>query len=94
MNFIWLNKQGVENENGEIVQSTGRFTIEYRKETKVIEVGIERGIMGSKSCISYSRKDFEKWSKGGGLLSLTEKEQALNTFREALKFQGLIPDEE
>ena len=94
MNFIWLNKQGVKNENGEVVQSTGRFTIEYRKGSKVIEIDIERGIMGSTSCIIYSRKDFEKWSKGGGLLSLVEKEQALNAFRKALKFQGLIPDEE
>ena len=94
MNFTWLNKQGVENENGEVVQFTGRFSAEYRKGEKVIEVGHESGVMGGTSCISYRRKDFEKWSKGGGLLSLAEKEQALNTFREALKFQGLVPDEE
>jgi len=68
--------------------------MEYRKGSKVIEIGIESGIMGSKSLISYSRKDFEKWSKGGGLLSLAEKEQALKTFREALIFQGMVPDEE
>jgi hypothetical protein len=94
MNFTWLNKQGVENENGEVIQFTGRFSMEYRNGLKVIELGIESGIMGSTSCISYSRKDFEKWSNGGGLLSPSENEQALNTFREALKFQGLVPDEE
>ena len=93
MNFTWLNKQGVENENGEIVQFTGRFSAEYRKGGKVIELWVEDGIMGGTS-ITYRRKDFEKWSTGGGLLSPPEKEQALNTFREALKFQGLVPDEE
>jgi hypothetical protein len=94
MNFTWLNKQGVENENGEVVQFTGRFSAEYRKGARVMEVGVEDGIMGGKTTISYRRKDFEKWSKGGGPLSLPEKEQALITFREALKFQGLVPDEE
>lgn len=94
MNFSWLNKQGVINQNGEVVQFTGRFTAEYRKGSKVIEVGIESGVMGSASSISYRRKDFERWSKGGGVLSPDEKEEALNTFRKALKFQGLAPDEE
>ena len=94
MNFTWINKQGVETEKGEIVQCTGRFTMEYRKGSKILEIGIESGVMGSTSLISYKRKDFEKWSKGGGQLSLAEKEQALNTFREALIFQGLVPDEE
>ena len=94
MNFTWINKQGVESEDGEIVQFTERFFAEYRKGSKVIEIGIESGIMGNTSCISYSRKDFEKWSNGGGFLTTSEKEQALKTFREALKFQGLVPDEE
>jgi hypothetical protein len=94
MNFTWLNKQGVENEGGEIVQFTGRFTVEYRKGSKVIEVGFEDGVMGGKPLICYRRKDFEIWTKGGGQLSTSEIEKAINTFRGALKFQGLVPDEE
>lgn len=94
MEFIWINKQGVQNDDGEIVQFTGRFTMEYRNGAKVLELGIESVIRGGASCIQYRRSDFEKWSKGGGLLSPAEKERARTTFREALKFQGLVPDEE
>jgi len=93
MKLTWLNKKGVESENGEVVQFTGQSTAEYRKGDEVIEVGVEDGFAGGEISVRYKRKDFEKWS-WGGRLSPSQKEQAINTFREALQFQGLVPDEE
>ena len=94
MKFTWLNKQGVETDEGIVVQFTGRFTAEYRDDKKLIKLDIESGIMGSKSCIHFSRSDFKKWSNGRGDLTLLEQEKAINIFKNALIFQGLVPLDE
>ncbi len=94
MKFTWLNKQGVETEEGIVVQSTGRFTFEYREGKKVIEIDIEGGIMGGKSCIHFKRSIFKKWSSGSGVLTFSEQEKAIEIFKDALVFQGLVPIDE
>jgi len=44
--FCWLNKQGVKGDKGFIVQSVGRFTIEYCERSKKISVHVEPGFSG------------------------------------------------
>ena len=86
--FEWLNKQGVKSDSGFVVQSTGRFTIEYSEGAKTLEVGVEAGFMGDKPVTSYSRSSFSKWSQDA-----KEQERVIANFRQALEFQGLVPIE-
>jgi len=91
MNFEWINKQGVKTEDDIVIQFTGRFTAEYRDGTKILKLDIDDGVMGNKTCINFKRSDFTKWDNSGGSLTPTEQERAINIFKEALVFQGLVP---
>ncbi len=82
--FKWLNKQGVESDEGFVVQFTGRFTAEYRERGKSIEVAVEDGGGGAKPALVYSRSSF-------GHLPEPDKERVIRNFRAALVFQGLEP---
>ncbi|MEJ0027171.1 MAG: Imm74 family immunity protein [Rhizomicrobium sp.] len=41
MGFTWLNKQGVESEDGFALQSISRFAFEYREGSKTMRLGGE-----------------------------------------------------
>lgn len=85
--FTWLNKQGVKSELGFTVQFTGRFTAEYREGLNSLILDVEDGFSGGRSCISYSRSSFNKFSDP------VERSNAILNFRRAIEFQGLVPIE-
>ena len=85
--FRWLNKQGVESDQGFVVQFTGRFTCEYRENNKILVLEIEDGFYGTQPCINVRRNAFEVWN--GKNISLQQQQQIINNLKSALEFQGL-----
>ncbi len=85
--FKWLNKQGVESDQGFVVQFTGRFTCEYREGAKSLELYIEDGFEGSKPCVAVKESAFQVL--GDEILSPRRQKQIIKNFRDAVEFQGL-----
>ena len=88
--FRWLNKQGVESDEGFSVQFTGRFTADYREGAKRITVDVEGGPNGN---LMYTRSCFRTWAHPHWELNEEDQERVVQNFREALRFQGLNPCE-
>lgn len=90
--FFWLNNQGVQSDQGFIVQRTGRFTAEYRESTKRMTVNIESGLTGGKPSIIVDPHAFERWDGDpeGPCLPPEKQAQILKNFRAAMEFQGLV----
>lgn len=87
--FTWLNKQGVKSDQGFIVQSVDRFTIEYREGIKRMSVLVERGFLpNNKVCVCISPDAFVKWDDGMPI-SVERQKEILNNFTEAMEFQGM-----
>lgn len=86
--FTWLNKQGVRSSAGFEVQSTGRFTIEYREAGRVITVDVESGFQGG-PCIIINDNAFERWGHSSVRNSPEEQARLLRNFKEAMAFQGV-----
>lgn len=87
--FKWLGKQGVESSKGFIVQSIGRFTIEYREGTKKITVNTETGkLPDGRFCEIIDSNSFEKWDDGTSISKEKQKE-ILKNFIEAMEFQNI-----
>jgi hypothetical protein len=88
--FTWINKQGVSSSEGFIVQSTGRFTMEYREGGKVIVLEIERGNWGGGSSIALTNpSDIERWGKFGSPINKADQERIKRNIKDALAFKGL-----
>jgi hypothetical protein len=90
--FTWLNKQGVQSDEGFIVQFTGRFTCEYREAGRALEVEVESGFMGNQLCLNIRRDAFAQWRGAGFLNEIPVEEQTrmLENFKAAMAFQGLV----
>lgn len=87
--FTWINKQGVKSERGFIVQSVGRFTIEYREDLKILSVEVENGFLSDKKPCEIVRADaFRKWDDGT-IIPEEKQIQILQNFKEAMEFQGI-----
>jgi uncharacterized protein (DUF1684 family) len=84
--YTWLNKQGVRSSLGFTVQTTGRFSIEYRDEKGVVIVDVEFAPGPPTTTCAYQRRCFN---------ALPEAHQrvAIDNFRDALEFMGLEPIE-
>lgn len=89
MVFTWLNKQGVQSDDGFAVQFTGRFSAEYREGARVIKIHVENGVMGKRPCISIKKNAFDRWSDNAESVPIDKQLQILKNFREAMEFQGL-----
>jgi len=87
--FTWLNKQGVQSDEGFAVQCVGRFTAEYREGSKVMEVEIEDGFFNGKPCVNVSRGAFASWRGQSATLSRDDQDRIADNFRRACEFQGL-----
>lgn len=87
--FKWLNKQGVESEEGFVVQVTSRSTIEYREGDKKIVVYIEFGIKHGQNCVIITPDAFEKWEDGTYIMRAKQKEILAN-FMSAMNFQDIV----
>lgn len=87
--FTWLNKQGVKSDKGFIVQSTARFTIEYRETGKSLSIDVESDYPpGGKPCERVSKSSFLKWGDGTPIPKEKQKE-ILRNFIDAMEFQGI-----
>jgi hypothetical protein len=87
--FTWLNKQGVQSDDGFIVQFTGRYTAEYREKNKILTIKVEDGFNDGRPCVIIDDNAFERWDSELSPLPESERERLLNNFREACEFQGL-----
>jgi hypothetical protein len=87
--FIWLNKQGVQSEEGFALQFVGRFIAEYREGTKVMEVEIEDGFLHGKPAVNVSREAFKSWRDDSSILPKDDQNRIAENFRRACEFQGL-----
>ena len=87
--FTWLNKQGVQNDKGYIVQCIGRFEIEYREDKKRLSIYIEHGnLRTGKPCVIIRSEEFNRWEDGIQISDLKKKE-ILKNFKDAMEFQGI-----
>lgn len=87
--FKWLNKQGVQSDNGFIVQVVSRFLIEYRQQSKIISVGIEIDSVSNSSVkIIIHKSSFAHW-RDGTSISAKEQLQIIKNFIDAMKFQDI-----
>lgn len=86
--FTWLNKQGVRSSEGFEVQSTGRFTIEYRESGRVLTIATEPGIQGG-PCVSIRDDAFACWDGSSLRNSPDEQARLLKNFKDAMAFQGV-----
>jgi len=87
--FTWLNKQGVQSDEGFTLQFVGRFTAEYREGSKVMEVEIEDGFLNGKPAVNVSRGAFKSWRGDSSVLSQDVQSRIADNFRRACEFQGL-----
>ena len=86
--FTWLNSQAVKSNLGFEVESKDRFTIEYREGVVSLDIEVEYGFDGSKTCVLFSRRAFE--FIGGAKVSALEQERVMKNFIDAIEFQGLV----
>ncbi len=87
--FTWLNKQGVQSDEGFSVQFVGRFTAEYREGAKVMVVAIEDGFLDGKPAVNVSTGAFCSWRDGSSTLPTSDQTRISENFRRACEFQGL-----
>lgn len=87
--FTWLNKQGVQSDNGFVVQRTGRFTAEYRENGKVVTLDVEGGLSGGTPSISVLPSAFEHWNGERTVIPPEQQAQMFQNLRDAMEFQGL-----
>lgn len=89
MKFKWLNLSGVESDEGFIVQSKDRFTIEYRVGPRFINVAVEQGESAGKPCVTIADDAFQSWSNSSEPISAAEQKRMFENFKAAMAFQGL-----
>lgn len=89
--FKWLNKQGVQSDKGYVVQTIGRFEVEYREGKKRISIYVEPGYLGDKFCLIINSNAFCNWEDGVPISELKQKE-ILKNFKDAMEFQGIELD--
>lgn len=87
--FTWLNKQGVQSDEGFALQFTGRFTAEYKEGIRVMEVEIEHGLLNGSPAIHVSATAFKVWRGESEILPLETQKRIADNFRRACEFQGL-----
>lgn len=86
--FTWLNKQGVQSDRGFVVQFTGRFTAEYRDQSRIVSLDVESGLSEGKQCIILSPDAFDRWDDGTPIPA-TQRSSLFQNIKDALEFQGL-----
>lgn len=87
--LTWLNKQGVQSDDGFIVQFSGRFTAEYREGNKVITLAVENGVSGGLPAIIVGPKAFQRWDNDQAVIDLDSQGRMFRNLKDALEFQGL-----
>jgi hypothetical protein len=93
--FEWINKQGVRSTNGFVVQSTGRWSMEYREGDHILEFPVsdedfdsERG----KIIMKVRIDPFPTWQPPGEFITEERRREIIENIRDALVFEDLIPE--
>lgn len=82
MTFTWLNKQGVQSDEGFSLQSVGRFEWEYREGAKMIALTGEATSSGGKQGFAFA-KDWVPQT------SADQRRRIVDNIVEAMKFMDL-----
>lgn len=90
--FTWVNKQCVRSTDGFEVQTTGRFTIEYREGEHVLTLNVEPGLSGARPLVLIDQSQFEYWDNSFVRNSAVEQARMLANFTAAMEFQGMGVD--
>lgn len=90
--FTWINKQGVRNEQGWVVQCVSRFEIEYREEGRVMTIASEPGMQAGNPCVIVASGSFSQWDQSLEPLSADEQSRIRANFVAAMEFQGVAVD--
>lgn len=86
--FKWLNKQGVESDEGFSVQVLDRFQVRYSDNRGQITIRMDATLVGSIPTISIFPDAFKIWDDSTPLTS-NEQEIVMQRFKDALEFQGV-----
>jgi hypothetical protein len=93
--FKWINNQGVESDDGFVVQFTGRFTVQYRERERVLTLFVEAGrvIDGIRDEV-IPLSEFERWDGDPPeqMISTDERARLIKNISDAFEFQGLRLD--
>jgi hypothetical protein len=91
--FNWLNKQGVESDEGFVVQFTDRFTLEYTEKGRTTTLKIETGSSGNQGTVHIASEAFAEPRSAKAFraerASSEEQDRKIENVRRALEFQGL-----
>ncbi|MFZ6777929.1 hypothetical protein ACO0LD_13950 [Undibacterium sp. Ji83W] len=90
--FKWLNKQGVESDEGFIVQVIDRYHVEYREGENVLTLKIDIGFVGGVyPCVLLEKNVIQRWNSelSSSSFSDEKKQQILNRFIAAMMFQDM-----
>ena len=87
--FTWLNKQGVESDEGFVVQVASRSRIEYREGGRKITIPISEGFVGPRPAVYIGREVFAHWDGDPARLASAEQTRLLENFKRAMDFQGV-----
>ncbi|MDG2519367.1 hypothetical protein P7B03_16185 [Lysobacter soli] len=71
---------------GFTVQRTGRFTEEYRENSRSITIDVESGVIGGRHLVSYRRASFDAWSSNP-----VERQRAIDNFGLLFSSWALFP---
>src|SRR5260221_29418 len=92
MGFVWLNKQGVESDQGFALQSVDRFTYEYRVGGRTMRLDGESmfsGLGGASFGFSFNPSwRTARWQPPHSAVPITdrEREQIVQNIKEAMAF--------
>jgi hypothetical protein len=87
--FTWISKQGVRSSDGFEVESSGRFTIEYREGQQVLTVEVENGNYGGGPSVSIARDAFAYWDGLRTENSPLQQAKMRSNFIAAMRFQDV-----
>lgn len=89
--FTWLNKQGVEGDEGFSVQCISRYAFEYREGNNILTLRGDIGMCAGKACFIFDGNSISHWDNKPSLVPFSEekKKKILSNFIAALKFQDV-----
>jgi len=87
--FKYINKQGVESDQGFIVQFVGRFEVEYREDAGVISIYVEPDYTPSQEfCLQIDSDAFTHWIDGASV-PFEKQSEIISNFKAAMRFQNI-----
>jgi len=92
MTFRWLNKQGVESDQGFVLQSVDRYAFEYREGGKTLRLDGESMFSGlGNASFGFSFNPSWRtvgWQSPNGAISDRDRERIVQNIKDAMAFMG------